>query len=145
MIFPRNESLQERSVEWARQQRACGFALNFALQIGERDGNIAAEFPNNLPARAARWSENFGVAYDGDGIEVALPLGNRLENSDSLGAQRQPERRVLDVASLDYFPGFCSQRGAEAEFLVWRVCFFAGGARGFDQFLLIAHSCTSLS
>jgi hypothetical protein len=73
--------------------------LYFAFQVREDHGDVAAEFPDDLPTGTAGRGERIRISDDGDGIEAALTFGNGLENRNALGAAGEAERCVFDVAT----------------------------------------------
>src|SRR5437867_6776921 len=97
----RSRPLQQARVERKRQEILLAMTSGFFAQIGEHDLEIAAEFPQDLPTRAARRRGRFRIGDDGDAGEGAMPLGERFEHRDSLGADGQPVRSVLNVAPGD--------------------------------------------
>src|SRR5581483_12358101 len=105
----------------------------FFLQVRELDLEVAAELPQDLPARAARRRRRLGVGDDGDARERALPFGERLEHRDALGAHRQPVRRVLDVAARDDRTVGALERRADLELRIGRVCELARAPRRGDE------------
>ena len=50
--------------------------FRLALQVAENHFSVAAKFPDNLPAGAARRRELFGVGDDRDRVETALAFGD---------------------------------------------------------------------
>ena len=62
-----------------------------------------------------------------------MTFGQRLENGDALGAQRQAITGVLDVAAGDDYAGSGFKRGADLEAGKVGHGVFARGARGGDQ------------
>src|SRR5215471_14464169 len=75
--------------------------FHFAFEIGEDDGDVAAEFPDDLAAGAARRSERIGVGDDGDGVEAAFAFANSLENSDTFRADGKPVGSVFNIAAAE--------------------------------------------
>ena len=84
-----------------RQQFAHPVPASFAFQVAENHFEVAAVFPEQLPARAARRSGRDGCRHDRDMGELAAAFGQCLEQRNSLGADSQPVGRVLDVAASD--------------------------------------------
>src|SRR5213079_1033884 len=83
-----------------------------------------------LAARTAWRSERRGVGDDRDTRERAMSFRNRLEHRDSLCANRQPVRRVLDIAPGDYRAVGRFKSGADFEIREPRVRVFARTPRG---------------
>src|SRR5581483_3511469 len=96
-----NSKLQQARVERQRQEVLEPVRALLFLEIGEHDLEVAAELPQNLPARAARRGGSVGIGDDRDAGEGAMAFGDRLEHRDALGADCQPIGRVLDVAAGD--------------------------------------------
>src|SRR5262245_14314053 len=86
-----------------------------AAEIGEDDLEIAAELPQDLTARAARWCRCVGIGNHSDAAELPMALGDRLEHRDALGTDRQSVGRVLDVASGDDRPVGGLERSPDLE------------------------------
>src|SRR6185369_5110660 len=97
----RRWSLQQPSVKGQRQQCLEAVASFFLGQVRQQDLEVAAELPENLPARATWRRRRLGVGDDGDAGEDAVPFRERLEHRDPLGANRQAVSRVLDVAARE--------------------------------------------
>ena len=70
-------------------------------QVREDHFEVAAELPQDLPARPARRRRVGRVGHHGDAAEAAVPVRERLEHRDALGAHGQPVGGVLDVAAGD--------------------------------------------
>src|SRR5476651_2221303 len=110
----------------------------FLDEVRELNLEVAAELPEDLAARAARRRRRSRVGDDRDAREHAVPLGDRLEHRDALGADRQAVRRVLDVAAGDHRPVAGLERRADLEMREGRVRVLARAARGADQVDLAA-------
>src|SRR5271155_3639793 len=108
------------------------------MQVHQDDLEIPAELPQNLAASAAGRGEGFGIGGDGDACEPGGALRDRLENSDSFGADREPIGGILDVAtgkygSLIHTSGGFFEGSANLEARVGRVCVFAGSEGGVNE------------
>jgi hypothetical protein len=93
--------IQKPRIEWLRQQFADPMAACLTLEIRKNYLQIAREFPQDLTARAARWSWRLRWGDHYDPAELAVTFGERLEYRDALGAHGEPVRGVLDVAAGD--------------------------------------------
>src|SRR5262245_41967587 len=103
------------------------------LQIREVDLQVAAELPQDLPARAAGRRRRLGVGDDRNPREDAVAFGERLEHRDAFGADGEAVRRVLDVAPGDDGAVARLQRGADLEVREGGLRVLAGAARGADE------------
>src|SRR6476469_6142153 len=101
---PSAPALEEPRVEWKREQLGQAVHSRLAAKVGQHDFEVATELPENLPAGTARRCRRLGIRDHLDAAEPAMPLGERLEHGDALGAQRQPVRCVFDVAACDDSP-----------------------------------------
>src|SRR5262245_53125339 len=81
--------LQQPLIKRLRKQLAQTMPSCFALEIGQNDLQVPAEFPHDLPARPARWRWLVRLAHDDDAPEPAVTVGQRLEHRDALGADSQ--------------------------------------------------------
>src|ERR1035437_3617586 len=70
----KRKKLQIRTIEgfWEEIFQLIGFG--FAARVHQDDFHVAAEFPQNLPARAAGRRQRVGVGRDGDAPELAHAL-----------------------------------------------------------------------
>src|ERR1043166_2559985 len=93
--------LKKACVKWVRQQRLQPMRGLLGREIGEDDFEIAAKFPQDLPARTAWRGERGRVGDDRDGREDAMAFRDRLEHRDAFRADRQAVGGVLDVAAGD--------------------------------------------
>jgi len=103
------------------------------MQIGEDDLEVAAEFPQDLAARAARRSGGFGIGDDGDAREAAVAFRQRFEHGDALGADRQTIGGIFDVAAGDDRPVSRLQRRADLEGRERRHGALTRAPRGIDE------------
>src|ERR1700730_1398046 len=117
--------------------------FRFAFQIGKDDGNIAAEFPDELAAGAAGSTESFGVRYDGDGIEAALAFADSLENSDTFGANGQAIRCIFDIAAAEDSSGGRAKSGAYPKIRIGRMGILARLLGCGDQMIVLTHAMAS--
>ena len=124
---------EETRIEWQRQQIFELMPAGLATQIGEDDFEVAAELPQDLPARAARWRRRNGVRDDRYAPEFAMPFGERLEHRDAFSADREAVSRVLDVAASDDDAVGGFERRADLELRVGGLGMTPGTARGSDQ------------
>src|SRR5215472_9430136 len=77
-----SRKLQKRYIEGFRKQLFQMPGFGFAARIHQRDLDIPAELPQDLPAGAARRSQGVGVGRDRDPPELAHALAQRLEHGD---------------------------------------------------------------
>src|SRR5580700_3434112 len=80
---------QQARVEGQRQQILEVIGSRGCLQIRELDFQVAAEFPENLPARAAGRRRIPGISNDRDPRERPMAFRERLEHGDAFGADRE--------------------------------------------------------
>lgn len=130
-----------RGVEGAREQIEGALALDLSVKIGEDDRNVAAKFPNDLAASAARRSERVRIGHDGDGVEFvrALSLGESFENGNPLRADREAVAGVFDVAAGEDATGLRSNGSADTKLREGRVSVLAGRAGGSDEMVFVSH------
>src|SRR5260370_757926 len=100
-------------IKWQRQQVGQAIDAFHFLEVGEDDFEIAAELPENLPARTAWRRRVFRVRDDRDAREFPFAFGNRFDESDALGTDRQAVGRILDVAAGEDRAARRFQRGAD--------------------------------
>src|SRR5579863_2249594 len=93
----KRKKLQKRYIEGFGEEILELERFGLAARIHQHDLDIAAEFPQNLPAVAARRSEYLGIGGYRDAAELAHAFGDRLEDRDSLGADGQPVGGVLHI------------------------------------------------
>ena len=74
---------------------------SLAAEVGENHLEVAAELPQNLTTGATGRRRRVSVGDDDDASKPAMAFRKRLEHRHALGANRQPVRRVLDVAPAD--------------------------------------------
>src|SRR5262249_38653847 len=79
-------SLEKLCIEGSRKEVAHLDDLRFAFQVGEDDGNVAAEFPDDLPAYAARRRKFFGIGNDCYMFDFSFAFGDGFPDSDAFGA-----------------------------------------------------------
>src|SRR5262249_5007248 len=101
--------------------------------------DIAAEFPDKLPACTARRRQHIGIRDDSDSIEAALAFTDRFEDGYALRANGQTIRRILDIATAEDAPGRRAKRGANAEIGVVRMRVLAGLFRYRDEMVVFGH------
>jgi len=101
------KSFQKSNVERAREKFLSLKSFGFAVQIRQNYFDVAAKFPDNLPARAARRRQIIGVGDDADSFKFARAFRNGFENRHALGAHRQTVGSVFDVAAGKNFAAFC--------------------------------------
>ena len=97
----RNSAAQRANVERQRQQVAQLVSRTLAAVVGQHHLHVTGEFPQPLPASAARrcWRRRIGDNGDADGTADAF--GDRLEDRGALGAHGQPIAGALAVARGD--------------------------------------------
>src|SRR5437762_1479353 len=104
-----------------------------ADEIRQRDVDVAAVLPHQLPARTAWRRRLFRLRYDRDRREFALAGGQRGEQGDALGAHCQSVCAVLYVAAAEDFSGLRSQSCADLELRKWSDCVLARRFGFFDE------------
>jgi hypothetical protein len=134
------QQLQIGRIEWFREQIAHLKGLGFALQIRENYRDIAAEFPDDLPAGTARRREGIRVGHDGDGVEPAFALADCFEDRSAFGADRQAVTGIFDVAPAEDSSRNSSKRGADAEIRVGSMRILARLPRIRDQVFILRHT-----
>src|SRR5690349_19361292 len=102
------KKLKIRNIEWLRKEIFQSVRFGFAVQVDQHDLDIAAEFPEDLPAGAARRREHCAVGGHRDSPKRPHTFGNRLKDRYAFGAERESVSSVLHVAagmdtSLDVF------------------------------------------
>ena len=107
--------LQEPQVERVWQEFTESNASCFAPQIREDHFEIASELPQDLAACPARRRGRPRIRDDGDAAECAVSFRECLEHRDALGADREAERGVLDIAARDHGAIDGLERGAHLE------------------------------
>src|SRR5215472_14656780 len=129
----KNSRLQERSIKGPREQGTETHGLRLTGQIREDDFNIAAEFPKNLAAGAARRRKFIGIGHHRDPAEPSLAFRDRLEDRHPLRADRQPVSGVLDVTPGVNMSFLVLERRADAKFRIRRMRVSANVNGGGDQ------------
>ena len=108
-------------------------ARSLALQVRENHVEVAAELPQDLSACTAGRRWHLGISDDRDPAKVSMTFRDRLEHSDSFGADRQPVRGVFHIASGHYRAVGRFERGADQEMRELRVRVQACSAGGSNQ------------
>ena len=103
------------------------------MEVGEHYFDIAAEFPENLAARAARRREGFSVGCHSHSAKLARTFRNRFEYGYALGADGQAVSGILHVATGVNAAGGIFEGRADFEVGIRRVRVAAGVERGLDQ------------
>jgi hypothetical protein len=80
------------------------------LQIRQHNLHVPAEFPEDLPARAAWWRERVGIGNNSHARKSPRAFRHGLEDRHALRAERQPLGSVLDVAAGVYAAGVVNDR-----------------------------------
>src|SRR5207248_7269770 len=75
-----------------------------------------AVLPHQLPARPARRPWHFALRDHDDRIELALARRQRRKQRDTLRADRQSIRAILDIAAAKDFATLRAQRRPDFEF-----------------------------
>ena len=91
-------------VEWFREEIFHPDCFRFAFEVRHDNGNVAAKFPNELAASAARRRQRVGVSYHGNRVEAALSFADGFEDGDALGANGEAVGSVFDVAAAKDSP-----------------------------------------
>src|SRR5579859_1110988 len=141
MFFPR--SSQVGRIERFRKKVAHPQCFDFALQICQDHGDVAAKFPDQLAACTAGRRERIRVRDDSDGVKTALAFAHGFENRDTLGADSQSVGGVFHVATAENSSRSGAQRGAYAKIRERRVGILARLARGFDERVMFCHATAS--
>lgn len=128
-----------RGIKWARQKIQRAFVLDFAVQIGKNDGNVAAKFPNDLATGAAGRCKHICVGDDTDSVEFAFAFGNGFENGDTFGADGEPITRVFNIAAGKDAPRPGAHGGTDAKTGERCMCVFAGIASHGDELFVSKH------
>src|SRR5450432_333089 len=127
-------------VERPGKQRAHAQHFAFPLQIGEHHRNISTEFPDQLAARPARWSQCIAIGNHRNCLESSLPFADRFDNRHAFRAHRQPIGGVLHVASPKDSPGSRTQRGSHAKIGIRSVCILPRLLRNRDHCIVLRHT-----
>ena len=92
-------SFKEFRIErfWQKFAHLDGFCL--VIKVREDHRNVAAEFPDDLPASAAWRGQLFGVDHHGDAAELLRTFGNALPDRDTLGTHRQSVARGFHITA----------------------------------------------
>src|SRR5579872_2062494 len=130
-------------IEGLRKKIAHLERFRFAFQICQDHRNIAAKFPDQLAARAARGRKRVCIGDHGDGVKVTLAFAHGLENRNTLGAQGQSVGGVFDVAAAEDSARSGVQRGSNAKIRVRRVRIFTRLLRRFYERLMFCHAAAS--
>src|ERR1019366_1618942 len=95
----KRKKLQIRCIEGLREQffQTVGFGL--AARVHQNDVHVAAEFPQNLPARAARRRQHIGIGRHRHAPELAHAFGDGFKYRYALGAEGEAVGGILDVAA----------------------------------------------
>ena len=113
-----NESDERFGTEGARKKLPNRSARDFSPREFGEDFKIAGKIPEHLAASAAWAKRNTFGAREGNRLKLAFAFGNRLEESDPLGAHRQTKGTNLDVASGEHTAAFRKQRGSDLKLRV---------------------------
>ena len=134
-------ALQMRRVEGTRKKIERALTFDLALKIGKYHRNVTAEFPDDLPAGAARRCERVGVGKDCDGLEFvrAFAFRERLEDGDAFGAESEPVAGIFDIAAAEDASGLCAQGSTNAKFREGRMSVLTGGAGDGDELVVSGH------
>src|SRR5947209_8117670 len=95
----KSKKLQIRNIEWLREQIFQTIRFGLAVQIDQHDFDVAAEFPQNLTAGAARWSKDIRIGRNRGAAELADTLGNGFKHRHALGADGESVGGILHVAA----------------------------------------------
>ncbi len=93
----------------------------------------AAELGQRFAAEAARRCRRLGVGDYGHGVEAASSGGHRGSDRRALGAERQSERPIFDVAADEDTAVLREQGGADLEAGKRRIGLSTGGSCRLDQ------------
>src|SRR5437762_12104185 len=106
---------------------------SLAVQVGKNHFEVSCKLPQHLAARAAWRGRRVGWRDDDQAAERTVSLGERFENRDTLGAERQAVRGVLEVAAGEDGPVTRLDGGADLEMREVGAGMLANLARGGDQ------------
>lgn len=81
------------------------------IEVGQNDGCILAELPNDLTASSAGRRQRFGVSNNGQLSKLSFAFGECFPDRDSLGTNRETITRALHIAAGVDLPAFSSYRG----------------------------------
>jgi len=109
------------------------------VAVDEQDRQVFAEFRGKLATRTARRMTT--RCGDGECSKASMSGGDGRAEGDPLGADRQAERRILDVAAADDLTEFGQQGGPDQKLRVRRVSVFTSFACEANQIgaLVIGH------
>src|SRR2546421_13115893 len=105
MASAARKKLKKRRIEgpWEQIFEPKGFRLS--ARIHQRQLDVSAELPQDLPAGAAGWRERFRIGGHCDARELAGAFGDGLEYGHSFGADGEPVGGVFHVASGEDMTG----------------------------------------
>src|SRR5262245_64724242 len=98
-----------------RQKFAASESLVLTVQVGENYRHIAAEFPNDLPAGAARRCQVLCVRHYYDAGKMLVPVGNRFPNGHALGTDGQSVAGRFHIAARIYLTAVGHHGGTDLE------------------------------
>ncbi len=98
---------EDRSVEGQRQQVTRSDNVILESGIRQNDVDIACEIPDHLAACPTGGNELPEVGGNGDSLEFAMTLGNRLEEGSAFCADCKTIRTAFDVAAGEDLSGGC--------------------------------------
>ena len=108
-------------VEGLWEKGGHAMAFDFAIQVREDHFRVAAEFPQDLPACAARRHRQRGIGDDRQARERTVTVGQGLEHRHPLGTDGEAVGGVLDVAAGDDGAVGRLERGADLDIGECRV------------------------
>src|SRR5450432_4257302 len=110
--------------------------LNLAFQVHQRQRDVAEEFPEDLAAGPAWWSELRSIGCHGNRLELPRALRNGFEYGDSLSTYCKAVGRVFDVASAKDTSVISFNCGSNQELRVRRMRVQTRGKRGLYECLI---------
>lgn len=118
-------SLQKLRIKSPRQQFAHLDGFGFAVQVGEGDRNIAAEFPDYLAADSAGRRQFFRIGDDRDLRDFPFAFRDGFPDRHAFGANRQTVARRFDVAARKNLAAFGFDGRSDLEIGIRRKGAFA--------------------
>src|ERR1039458_3980270 len=132
-VAMKKKKLQIRCIEGLREKFFQTVGFGFAAQVHQDDVHVAAKFPENLPARAARRGQYIGIGRHRRPPELAHAFRDGFKYRYPLGANSESIRRILHIAARMDAPVAVLNRRAHFELRIRREGMGAGGQRGVDE------------
>ena len=110
-------------------------SFGFAVEIGENDRNVAAEFPDDLAASSAWRSQFLSIHDNGDPAEFRNAAGDALPNRDTLRTDGQAVACRFNIAASIDVAVLRLDGRTDLEVRIRSESPFANIRRRIDQFL----------